>query len=171
MKRFFLSVLMLILILIQTSILPVFDGIHPDLIMALTLAAAQFATGYNAVWMGLGAGLLIDILCGPYLGVNALIYSAVGMAGIIVRKKGKTTIMSYIIPSVMAIIGIFIKYTLFQAVLFVKEWRMTGFALYTDNGLPETALTIAVLLLLLPLINLLYKMGPMRRDFNIFREH
>lgn len=80
MKTFVISGLVLLNIILETTLFQFFriDGIKPDFVIILIISYAILEGGAYSAAIGLVSGLLIDILYGRVLGINAFSYMITG---------------------------------------------------------------------------------------------
>lgn len=80
MKTLIISVLVLLNVILEATLFQYFriGGIKPDFVIMLIIAYAILEGGAYSAAIGLASGLLIDILYGRILGVNAFSYMITG---------------------------------------------------------------------------------------------
>ncbi|MDF2839703.1 MAG: mreD [Clostridia bacterium] len=80
MRILVITVLVLLNVVLEATLFQFFriGGIKPDFVIVLIIAYAILEGGAYSAAMGLASGLLIDILFGRMIGVNALSYMITG---------------------------------------------------------------------------------------------
>lgn len=80
-KRFITTaVILLAAYLLQSTVFPHLElaGIKPNLLLIVTAAFGFMRGPKEGMWIGLAAGLLLDVQCGDIIGFYGLIYLLVG---------------------------------------------------------------------------------------------
>ncbi|MCL2864300.1 MAG: rod shape-determining protein MreD [Lachnospiraceae bacterium] len=153
LKRFFIGVaLVLAVVLIQTTVLNLIAiaNIRPNLIIILTASFGFMRGSKEGMFVGFGAGLLLDILFGNIIGFYALIYLVFGFLNglfqqIYLDEDIKLPILLISVSSF--VYGLFIYF--FH---FVLRGVFDFFHLLNAIILPELIYTIAATLGLYPFI-------------------
>ncbi len=82
-------------------------GIRPDAILALIVSIGVLLGGLPASIIGLGVGLMMDVLFSKMVGLSAIAYIAAGIAGGLFYKKFYAD--NVIIPAITAVVSTFFK--------------------------------------------------------------
>lgn len=88
-RKIVLFIIITICFVLQTTLFKSFAiaGISPNLLI-IAVSSFGFMRGKKeGLWIGLFSGLLIDIFCGNYLGVYALIYMYIGYINGFFQKR------------------------------------------------------------------------------------
>ena len=116
MKFFIIFILLLIIMLIQTTVLSFIrvGGVQPDLVLLVVIFNAFLRGSREGAFLGFLAGLFQDILIGNYIGFNALAKMGAGyMVGFAESKLFKDNIFVLVAVSFLAtLISQIIYYTL-----------------------------------------------------------
>lgn len=97
MRRLFIVLAFIIVLILQTTILPLMRiwGIMPDLLLVLVIFTALFYGSLTGGVVGFAAGLLQDLIGGPYLGLGALSYFLTGyLIGYLESRVNKDNILA-----------------------------------------------------------------------------
>ena len=89
LRKIVLFVLICICFVLQTSVFPAisFAGIVPNLLIILVSAFGFMRGKKEGLFIGFFSGLVVDIFCGSYIGVYALLYMCVGYLNGYFRKR------------------------------------------------------------------------------------
>ncbi len=147
-------------LLLETVFLPHFNlfGIRPDTVIIIVVALGILRGSMTAGIYGLLAGLLIDLLYSPYLGMMALPYTVVGyIAGFFSEQYFA---LNPVVPALFAVIASLLKEGIIgiQVMLLGARYYMRGAVL--RYFIPEA---ICTALLLVPVFLLLRRQ--MRKEW------
>ena len=142
-------------IAVQAVLLPLIftQGIKPDIILIIVMAAGLLAGRERAVGIAFFAGLLQDFASGNVFGLNTLAKMATGYAaGLAERKVFKESIL---LPVLAVIIATLFNSACMQALLFILGYRVEPAAVLLNQVLPALGYNI---LLCIPVHRLIYRM-------------
>lgn len=153
MKRFFVSVLLIIIcFLLQTTVFQWlnFGGIVPNLMIILVASFGFMRQEKAGLLFGFCCGLLIDIFFANVLGINAMIYMYIGYV------NGKFNRIFYPedikLPLILILVSDLAYGFIYYITLFLMRGRFHIGYYFIHIILPETVYTILITLLLYPLI-------------------
>ncbi|MBE7053254.1 MAG: rod shape-determining protein MreD [Ruminococcaceae bacterium] len=120
MKKSKLYLLLFILLIVQTSIINKLNlgGVFPNLILVVAFTFPFFLQQFDAVVFGFVCGLLLDLLTGRIIGVNAILITYIALFVSFISKKYiyNTTINVFIVTFVMTILYQFIYVFLYYLI-------------------------------------------------------
>ena len=152
MKRFTVSVLIIMCFLLQTTVFQWIDfgGIVPNLMIILTASFGFMRGERTGLLFGFFCGLLVDIFFANVLGLNAMIYMYIGYT------NGKFNRVFYPedikLPLFLILLSDFSYGFIYYFVLFLMRGRFQIGYYFIHIILPEMVYTILITLLLYPLI-------------------
>ncbi|MGD0153316.1 MAG: rod shape-determining protein MreD [Thermacetogeniaceae bacterium] len=96
MRRLFIALAFIVVLILQTTILPFLriGGVMPDLLLVLVIFTALFYGSLAGGVVGFAVGLAQDLIGGPYLGLGALsIFLAGYLMGYLERRVNKDNLL------------------------------------------------------------------------------
>lgn len=151
-RKILISVLILICFLLQCTVFHAFsfDYIIPNLLIILTSSYGFMGGRKNGLMTGLLSGLLLDIFFGEVIGLYALIYMYIGyINGCFCRIFFPEDIK---LPLGLIAASDFVYNILCYCLLFLLRSRFRIGYYFMKIILPEVVYTVAVSLILYPLI-------------------
>lgn len=139
MKKLVISGLILLNVILEATLFQFLriQGIKPDFVIILVIAYAILEGGAYSAVIGLASGLLIDILYGRVLGVNAFSYMLTGyLLGQAHENVFKDSILP---PALFNFAGVFV----YQHIYFLIMY-LTGNLLH--DGISYTNILLSVIL-------------------------
>ncbi len=141
-------------IAVQAVLLPLIftQGIKPDIILIIIMAAGLLAGRERAVGIAFFAGLLQDFASGNVFGLNTLSKMATGYAaGLAERKVFKESIL---LPVLAVIIATLFNSACMQALLFILGYKVEPASVFLNQVLPALGYNI---LFCIPVHRLIYR--------------
>lgn len=104
MKRCLIPLLALLMVILQTTVMPylAIGEAAPDLVFLLVVFLAVQRSSTLGIWTAFGAGLLQDIAAGSPLGLNAVLLTSLAyLAGQVHRKLFKDNVSAQVLIVVL----------------------------------------------------------------------
>ena len=148
LRKIVLFVLICICFVLQTSVFPAiaFAGIVPNLLIILVSAFGFMRGKKEGMFIGFFSGLVIDIFCGSYLGVYALLYMCVGYLNGYFRKRFypediKLPLLLIALSDLLLNLGVYV-------IMFFIRGRFHLFSYMKTVILPELIYTMVITIFL-----------------------
>lgn len=109
---------------ILLNIICVFD-FRPDMLLAVIVSMGVLIGGMPSAAIGIGVGLVVDVLFNKYIGLSALCLMAGGLVG--GAFFGKFYADNVIVPSVTAAVLAFLKEHIFLIVSLLRGANIAGY--------------------------------------------
>lgn len=128
-----------------------FNGVKPNLLLIIAVFFG-YAVGFNnGMLTGFFAGLLCDIFFGPYLGVYSFVFVLVGgFGGLMARMFYQDDV---VFPFVTIALADGLFGLAFYVFMFLVRGRFSFFGYLRSIILPEVLYTLAVSVVLIPLLH------------------
>lgn len=149
------AVLLIVTVAVQAVLVPLIftQGVKPDLILIIIMAAGLLAGRERAVGVAFFAGLMQDFASGNVFGLNTLAKMATGYtAGLAERKVFKESIL---LPVLAVVIATLFNSAVMQALLFILGYKIEPASIFLHQVLPSLGYNI---LFCIPVHRLIYRM-------------
>ncbi|MBQ1688904.1 MAG: rod shape-determining protein MreD [Lachnospiraceae bacterium] len=160
MKRILMTAITILLcLLLQTTIFQkiAFAGEVPNLILIVVVAFAYMRGCREGMYIGFASGLLIDLMYGDLVGMNACFYLLVGYFVGVANEIYYSDELS--VPIILVGISDFLFNFVFYIINFMLRGRIAVATYVLDTILPETVYTVLLACIIYkPLHSLNYRL-------------
>lgn len=154
MKRFFITVgVVLLCFLMQTTVFQhiALAGMVPNLILIVVVAYGYMRGRLEGMYVGFASGILIDLLYGDLIGMNAILYVMIGyVAGVCNEIYYRDEVSVPIIIIAISDFSFNFGYYVFQ---FLLRGRLDIFYYIWRTILPEVVYTVLIAVFLYQLLH------------------
>lgn len=133
--------------LLQTTVFRWFElaGTLPNFLLILTVSHGFLGGRKRGLMVGIGCGLLIDLMYGDIIGISAIILMTIGYFNGYFRKIFTKT--DKVIPIILIGFSQFVYFLLYYIVNFLLRGKLNVFYYFITIGLPEIVYTTIVAIL------------------------